>query len=123
EDSIRLEGEAANGRQLQGQSEWLANLQLGFDHYPTEQKFTFLVNWFDDRIFRIARGAQTGPEVESGRIIIDLTYEKRFSDALTLELQIKNLLNEEVEYEQNSGVIESYQTGTEFGISVNYEFL
>jgi outer membrane receptor protein involved in Fe transport len=123
EDSIRLEGEAANGRQLQGQSEWLANVQIGFDHYPTEQKFTFLVNWFDDRIFRIARGAQTGPEVESGRIIIDMTYEKRFSDALTLEMQVKNLLNDEVEFEQNSSVIESYQTGTEFGISVKYEFL
>ena len=53
--SLRLEGEGANGRKLQGQSEYLANLQIGFDHFPTSQKFTLLANYFDDRIFRVAR--------------------------------------------------------------------
>ena len=57
DESLRLEGANADGRELQGQSEWLANLQLGMDHYPTEQKFTLLFNFFDDRIFRVARGS------------------------------------------------------------------
>ncbi|WP_167854735.1 TonB-dependent receptor [Mangrovimicrobium sediminis] len=122
-DSLRLEGAAANGRQLQGQSEWLANIQIGFDHYPTDQKFTFLVNWFDDRIFRIARGAATGPEIEAGRVLIDLTYEKMFGENFTVEAAIKNLLNEKVDYEQNGRTIESYQTGTSIGVTLNYEFL
>ncbi|MBN7797971.1 TonB-dependent receptor [Parahaliea mediterranea] len=122
EDSIRLEGASANGRQLQGQSEWLGNIQLGFDHYPTEQKFTLLVNYFDDRIFRISRGENTGPEFEDGRILVDFAYEKLFGENLTLELQVKNLLNEDVEYSQNNRVIESYQTGTVFGASVTYDF-
>ncbi|WP_187276515.1 TonB-dependent receptor domain-containing protein [Parahaliea maris] len=121
-DSIRLEGANANGRALQGQSEWLGNIQLGFDHYPTEQKFTLLLNYFDDRIFRIARGANTGPQIEDGRIIVDLTYEKMFSESLTLELQVKNLLNEKVEYSQNNNVIESYENGTIFGASITYQF-
>ncbi len=122
-DSLRLEGASANGRQLQGQSEWLANIQLGFDHYPTEQKFTFLVNWFDDRIYRIARGEATGPEIEAGRILIDFTYEKMFNDNFTIEAAIKNLLNEEVEYTQNGRTIESYQSGTSVSVTLNYEFL
>jgi outer membrane receptor protein involved in Fe transport len=121
-DSIRLEGAGADGRQLQGQSEWLANVQFGFDHYPTEQKLTLLVNYFDDRIFRIARGAATGPEIEDARVVIDLTYEKMFSEALTLKASIKNLLNEDVEYSQNGRTIESYQTGTSIGVGVSYRF-
>lgn len=122
DNSIRLEGANANGRQLQGQSEWLANLQLGFDHYESEQKLTLLINFFDDRIYRISRGAASGPEIEVGRVLIDLTYEKVFSDALTLEASIKNLLNENVEYSQNGRTIESYQTGTRIGVGVSYRF-
>lgn len=122
EDSLRLEGQAADGRQLQGQSEWLANIQLGFDHYPTEQKLTLLVNYFDDRIFRISRGASTGPEFEVARVVVDLTYEKLVSDALTLKASIKNLLNENIEYSQNGRTIESYQTGTSFGVGFSYRF-
>ncbi|MFV0278256.1 MAG: TonB-dependent receptor domain-containing protein, partial [Parahaliea sp.] len=123
QNSIRLEGASSNGRSLQGQSDWLGNIQLGFDHYPSEQKFTLLVNYFDDRIFRIARGVQTGPEIEDGRVIVDIAYEKIFSEALTLELQIKNLLNEKVEYSQNGNVIESYENGTVFGASITYRFM
>jgi TonB-dependent receptor len=122
DDSLRLEGSAADGRRLQGQSEWLANFQLGFDHYPTEQKFTLLVNYFDDRVFRISRGEATGAEEEVGRIIVDLTYEKLIGDAFTFEASIKNLLNENVEYSQNNRVIESFQTGTLIGVGFKYEF-
>ena len=122
DDSLRLEGESANGRVLQGQSEWLANFQLGFDHYPTEQKFTLLVNYFDDRIFRISRGEATGPEEEVGRVIVDLTYEKLFGESLTFEASVKNLFNEDVEFAQNGGTIESFQTGTLIGVGLKYEF-
>ena len=121
-DSLRLEGATADGRQLQGQSEWLANFQVGYDHYPTEQKLTLLVNYFDDRIFRISRGARTKAQVESGRVLVDLTYSKLFGDALTLEAQIKNLFNEEVEYARGGRSIESYQTGTAIKVGVTYEF-
>ena len=60
--SLQLEGAGSEGRSLQGQSKYLA--KIGYDHYPTEQKFTLLLNYFDDRIFRVARGAAIGPIVE-----------------------------------------------------------
>lgn len=122
DDSLRLEGATANGRALQGQSEWLGNIQLAFDHYPTEQKFTLLLNYFDDRIFRISRGASTGPELEVERMVIDLVYEKMFSEDLTVKASVKNLLNEAVEYAQNGTTIESYDTGTRFSVGVSYRF-
>lgn len=121
-DSLRLEGSAADRRALQGQSEWLANIQLGFDHYPSEQKFTLLLNYFDDRIFRISRGATNGPEVEVARVLVDFVYERMFSENFTVEASIKNILNEDVEYSQNGRTIESYQTGTRIGVGMSYRF-
>jgi len=119
---LRLEGASAQGRQLQGQSEWLGNLQFGFDHFPTEQKFTLLFNYFDDRIYRVARGDNTGPEFEDSRLLVDLTYENLLTEALTLEASIKNLLNDEVSYSQNGRGIESYETGTLIGVKLKYTF-
>lgn len=123
EDSLRLEGENAQGRQLQGQSEWLANLQLGYDHYDTEQKVTLLFNYFDDRIFRVARGANAQPEIFKGRMLVDLNYEKLFGENFTFSASIKNLFNEKIEYEQNDRIIESFDEGTSFSLKIEYEFL
>ena len=123
EDSIRLEGEDAIGRELQGQSEWLGNLQIGYDHYPTEQKLTLLVNYFDDQIFRVTRGDNVGPEYLVGRTLVDLNYEKLWGEALTLKLQLKNIFNERYEYERDNTTIESYEEGTSFSVSLTYEFL
>ena len=121
-DSIRLEGASADGRELQGQSQWLGNLQIGLDHYPTEQQFTLLLNYFDKRIFRVARGTNTGPEYEDSRLILDFTYEKIWSESLVLEASIKNILNTKVEYSQNDNTIESYNVGTFFKAGVTYKF-
>ena len=120
--SLRLEGASADGRELQGQSQWLSNFQLGLDHYPTDQKFTLLINYFDKRIFRVARGASTGPEYEDARAIVDFTYENDWSDSLVIEASIKNILNTKVEYSQNSNTIESYNVGTFFKAGVTYKF-
>lgn len=118
--SLQLEGAGSDGRQLQGQSEYLANLQIGYDHYPSDQKVTLLVNHFDDRIFRTARGAALGPVVEAGRTVVDINYEKTFSDQWTIKLKLKNLTDEPVSYTQNNNLIETYEMGTSIGLSLDY---
>lgn len=123
DDSLRLEGQSAQGRELQGQSPWLANLQLGYDHFDTGQQVTLAVNFFDDRIFRVTRGGNNRPEFENGRVLVDLSYEKLFGEALTFRAQIKNLLNDKVEFSQNDRVIESYEQGTSISLKLTYDFL
>ena len=118
--SLQLEGIVSDGRQLQGQSEYLANLQIGYDHFPSGQKVTFLVNYFDDRIFRTARGAALGPIVEIGRAVIDLNYEKEFGEQWGIKLQLKNLTDEPISYSQNNNLIESYELGTSISLSLSY---
>ena len=119
--SLQLEGAGSEGRSLQGQSEYLANLQIGYDHYLTEQKVTLLLNYFDDRIFRVARGAAVGPIVEQGRLTVDLNYENIFSERWSLKLKAKNITNEPISYSQNEREIELYETGTSISASLSYQ--
>ncbi|MAW23283.1 MAG: TonB-dependent receptor [Cellvibrionales bacterium TMED47] len=120
DDSTRLEG--ITSRPLQGQSELLANIQLGYDHYPSRQKFTFLVNYFDDRIHQVSRGAAFGSVIENGRIKFDLNYEKNFSESWNLKLKAKNITNEPISYSQNDRVIEIYESGASVSASLTYDF-
>ena len=119
--SLQLEGAGSDGRPLQGQSESLANLQIGYDHYPTDQKLTLLVNHFDDRIYRVARGAALGPVVESGRTLVDLNYENILAERWTLKVKVKNLTNEAVSYTQNNRTIELYEVGKSLNMSLTYQ--
>jgi len=123
DSSLRLEGEQARGRELQSQSPFLANLQLGFDHFPTEQKFTILFNYFDDRIFIVER-APRNSIYETGRGELNVNYEKTFNmdHPLTFKAQVKNLLNPETEYVIDDQVLESFKRGIEYSFELAWEF-
>jgi len=120
DNSSRLEG--ISSRSLQGQSKYLANIQLGYDHYPTQQKFTLLLNYFDDRIFGPDRGRDMNPIIENGRTQIDLNYEKSFSESYKFKVKAKNITNEPISYSQNDRIIETYETGASVSVSLAYDF-
>ena len=119
-ESKSLQGADSDGRSLIGQSEYLANLQLGYDHFPSNQKITFLINFFDDRIFRLSRG-EVDPVIEDGRTTIDLNYENIFSNKWSLKLKAKNLTNEPVSFSRDEDLIEHYETGMSVSASLSYE--
>jgi outer membrane receptor protein involved in Fe transport len=119
-DSVRLGDE--QGRELQGQSPWLANLQFGLDHFPTNQKFTVLLSAFDDRIRNATRNEDLSPLYELGRTSLNLNYEKEFGDNISVKAKIKNLLNEKVEYRINDIILESYSQGTSYSIDVSWKY-
>ncbi len=113
--------EGTTKRDLQGQSPFLANLQISLDHFPTDQKFTLLVNYFDDRIDRVARG-QLGNIMEAGRATLNFNYEKGLTPASTLKLKIQNLLDEEIEFTQDGRVVESWKEGVSFSLGYSWDF-
>jgi hypothetical protein len=118
-ESARLEGNAT--RELQGQSEVLANIQFGFDHLATGQTFTFLINHFGDRIEKVVRGSLEN-EYEKGRTMLDFVYKWDLNENLTIKGKASNLTNEPVEFTQNDQVIESYKTGIDASVGVEYVF-
>jgi hypothetical protein len=117
-DSARLEGK--DSRQLQGQSKNLANLQIGFDHLPTGQSVTLLVNHFSDRIHLTSRADD--PIIEDGRITLDLAYEYEVDENLSVKAKAGNITDSKVSYSRGGSVTESYYEGMDISAGVSYQF-
>jgi TonB-dependent receptor len=121
-DSAGQQLEGLSSRELQGQSPFLANLQIGYDHFASAQKLTLVVNYFDDRIDIVTRGAAVTPVFEKGRASVNASYEKSFGSGSSLSFLVRNLFDDKVEYEQNGQIIESYKEGVEFSLGYSHKF-
>ncbi|MGB0954593.1 MAG: TonB-dependent receptor domain-containing protein [Panacagrimonas sp.] len=119
-DEIGQRLEIDPSRELQGQSPFLANLQISYDHFPWAQKATLLANYFDDRIDAVTRAV--APIEERGRLIVNLNYEKELFESSKISLKLKNLLDEEVEYIQGGQVIESWREGMAISLGYSLKF-
>lgn len=115
----RLEG--ISSRELQGQSPFLANLQLAWDNYEWDMTGTFVINYFDDRIDTVAR-APADPIYERGRIDLNITADKTFRSGSKLSLKIKNLLDAEIERVQGGRTINTYRKGTSVQLGYSLDF-
>lgn len=107
-------------RDLQGQSPYLANFQVSFEHFTSNQTVTLAGNYFDDRIDRITVNQPAIYEV--GQFSLNLNYEKRFANDSKLSFKAKNLLDAETEYTQGARTIEGYSKGVEFSLGYSMDF-
>jgi TonB-dependent receptor len=117
EEADRFEPESADSRDLQGLIPLIVNVQFGLDHIPTEQKFTLLVNFLDERIDSVGRNIE--PKIEEERLSLDFTYEKNFGDNYKLRAKLKNILDEDIEFSRAGRIVESYSEGTEFSLTLD----
>lgn len=125
--------EAANGyildgQTLQGQSEHLANLQLGFE--KDTSRTAILFNYTGERTRALANVARGLPEVvEQPPFLIDLVHSRSFemdNGYLDVRFAVRNLAGEGYEATQSSGstslVVDSYDLGRTFSISLTRSF-
>jgi TonB-dependent receptor len=120
EEAALVEG--VDKRQLQGQSPFLANMQLAYDYYPFDANLTLAVNYFDDRIDSVVAGSQLDPIEEKGRFGVNLNAEKQFRNGSKLSLKIKNLLDAPIERTQSGRVRETYKLGTSLSLGYSLSF-
>lgn len=112
-----------DGAPLQGQSEHLLNLQLGYEDEAAKSQGTFLLTYVDDRVS--ARGRPGQPDfVESPGVQLDFTFRKGFEvfgREFTLGFEARNLLGENFEEFQELGDrridLNTYDVGRTFSIS------
>lgn len=127
DDTARLEGIQGRPRQhrsLQGQSEHLANLQFGFDHFDYGHSLTLLVNHFGDRINRVDNVSR-GDEIEQGRTLLDVIYRYEMENGLAFKFKVHNLLDEEIVFKSEGErqiSAESYKDGMDVAFSVSASF-
>lgn len=115
-------------RQLVGQSPYVVNLRLSY--YLDESKsgsVGLLYNLFGDRL--AAGGANGAPDTfERGTGVLDLVYEQKFGENLSLKATIKNILDQTFEeYQENPAAggeltTRSYKEGVGVSASLSYRF-
>jgi outer membrane receptor for ferrienterochelin and colicin len=123
-------------RSLQGQSPYVMNIGLLYDHQKTGFSSTLLFNQVGERIYLVgdkSAGAGTPDTYEAPRSVIDWQLAKKlFDDKAEIRLNISDLLNTTQYFYQNVGSDKrSFQKGqdayrftrrlgTTFSISFNY---
>jgi hypothetical protein len=110
-----------NERRLVGHSEWVANLQVGYDSPDGFHSSSLVYNVFGPRI--IVPGTRGNEDAQEKSFhSLDLVYSYFPDFNSKVNFKIKNILGQEKEIEQEGLKLWSQETGTEFSLSYSYEF-
>ena len=108
-------------RPLQGQSPYVANLQLGYDNSDRGISASLLYNIFGERISEV--GVNNRPDIyEQPFNQLDFVYSQKLFTSWKIGFKAKNLLDDEVEFQQGDELTRTYKKGREFSFSVSYDF-
>lgn len=118
---LGLTTESESERSLQGQSDYIANIQLGYDHLNSGQKVTLIYNEFGERIALVDKGSKP-PVMEEPFTSVKLNYEKALNLDMTLSASIDNLLDDDVEFTQGGKVFRKYAPGRTYEVGFSYQF-
>ena len=119
----------ANGRdkRLQGQSEEIANLQIGWDDLQNGSQGTLIVNYVSDRVR--ARGIDVLPDIyEEPPLLVDFVYSKAINldsleNDLKISFELRNILDEEYYAAMADTVIyDQYNLGTSLSLGFKLSF-
>ena len=88
-----------DSRSMTQHSEWVGNLQIGWDSADAKHAATLVYNVFGERIF-FAGIDGNDDAFEQPFHSLDFVYSWYPSESLTLKFKVQNLLNEELEIEQ-----------------------
>ncbi len=108
-------------RPLRGASEYVVNLQLGFDSNDYMHAATLAYNVTGERVF--AAGSSTEPDAyEQPFDSLDLTYSYFPTDNISLKFNARNLLGENQLITQGNVDLFEQTVGTSYSLSAKYEF-
>ena len=108
-------------RQLQGQSPWVINLQLGYYNPDSPTEWNLLYNEFGARISQA--GVLGAPEIfEQSFPQLDFVYKRRFAEDWRFVLKLKNLLDPEVEFVQGQETTRAFKLGREASVELQWSF-
>lgn len=120
-----------DGSRLQGHSEHVANLQLGWEDDTARSQATFIVNYVSERITARGAGAAGSREpdyIQDPGVFLDFVYRKDFDYAgreLGFALELRNLLGTDYEEYQELGNrirINAYDLGSSATVSLSARF-
>ena len=121
----------ADGSRLQGHSEHVANLQLGWEDDTARSQATIIVNYVSERITARGAGAAGAREpdyIQDPGVFLDFVFRKDFDYAgreLGFALELRNLLGTDYDEFQELGnkiLINNYALGSSASVSLTARF-
>ncbi|QIL90948.1 outer membrane beta-barrel protein [Microbulbifer sp. SH-1] len=113
-------------RPLQGQPDYIVNLQLGYDHVDSGQEVTLVFNRKGEELAIVNPGisAAVSNVYEMPFDDLKLIYMKGFDNGLSLSASVENLLDAErnLEYETQELPYLQYSSGRKFKFKASYSF-
>lgn len=124
EMNLRAGGVAGNitntSRRMARQSDWVVNLQIGFDSFNGKHSATLVYNGFGERVF-FAGIDSFEDAYEQPFHALDFVYSWFATDNLTAKVRIKNLLDRQVRIEQDGVTILEQSVGTSALFDVKWQ--
>jgi TonB-dependent receptor len=107
-------------RRMSQHSEYVANLQLGFDSDDGKHTFTLAYNTFGERLFFAGRdGAPDAYEQPFDSV--DFVYSFFPTDRLSMKFRVQNLLDEELQIEQRGTTVLKQSLGRTAKIDIKWD--
>ncbi len=108
-------------RPLQGQSPYVLNLQLGYDHSDSGPSLTLLYNVAGERIQEV--GVQTQPDkYEQPFHQLDFNMAWNWTDSVRFKMKFQNLLGSRFKITQGDEVTQRYTKGRKISLGVDLSF-
>ncbi|WP_244072394.1 TonB-dependent receptor [Nitrosomonas sp. PY1] len=116
-----LQAQTTNNRPLQGHSEHIVNLQLGYDNPVWKTQATLLYNVASERI--MAAGIRGAPDkYERPFNQLDFVVSQNLYKGLSGQLSAHNLLDDDVVIMQGDEIARQFRRGRIFNLSVRLSF-
>jgi TonB-dependent receptor len=107
-------------RPMTGHSEYVANLQLGFDSDNGAHSWSLVYNTFGERVFFAGRGGAQDV-YEQPFDSLDVIYTYYPTDRLSFKFRFQNILDEKLELEQAGVVVLEQNVGTTAKIDIKWD--
>lgn len=116
-----------DGDRLTGQSDHVANVQIGIEDLDKVQQFTFLFNYASDRV--TSRGFQRPDVIEDPGLTVDFVARNDmnfFGRPFEVKFEARNIFGRDnFEFQENGTnriEINTYEVGQSFSLSISTEF-
>lgn len=122
-DALNASGNISATRQMQGQPDMLANLQLEADELASGREYTLVLNYTGESLDSVSANEQLPDFMKASRAVLDISFKQPIIfDELEIKASIKNITNSEVLIEQGGRMVKKYKPGSEFKLGMTYNF-
>jgi TonB-dependent receptor len=108
-------------RPLEGQSDYVFNLNLGYENSRSGILAALLFNYTGERISELGTFGRPDIYLEP-TTRLDFVYRQELSRNWKLNFELENILDPEVEYTQGSGTTRSFSEGRAIAVGFDYTF-